>query len=406
MKPKMERMTYIAKCRAFQQAMKVFNYTIPYRTPICLEGSGSVEECGRILRENGFERVFVVTDKMIESLGLLSGLEAGLQKAAIVYDIFDEVEANPTTDTIENGYCHYALHQKQPLIALGGGSVIDTAKAIAAKSVHPRKSIHDLQGICKVHKKIPLLIAIPTTSGTGSETTLAAVITDTKTSHKASINDPCLIPKYAVLDPDLTMSLPPKISVTTGLDALTHAVESYLNGTYNTPLENFMAKEAVRLIYENLMQVYHHGEDREARLRMQKASFYAGRSFTRGCVGYVHAVGHTFSGLYKMPHGLAMSIVLPHVLRQYGKTIDKKLAELADVCKIPGTDTHEKAERFIAWIEKVKEETGIPKGVKDIQEEDIAQIISWAIEEANPLYPTPVVWMEDDFKKLIDTLRN
>lgn len=267
------------------------------------------------------------------------------------------------------------------------------------------KTIEKLKGNLRVHKKIPTIFAVPTTAGTGSETTVAAVITLSKNKHKITVNDPCLMPRYAVLDPELTVGLPPHVTSTTGLDALVHAVESYTNHTYNTKLDNDLAEKAVKLIYENLYTCYKDGKNIEARQNMQKAAFYAGRSFTRGCVGYVHSVGHTLSGLYGMPHGLAMSIILPHVLHQYGPAIYKYLAKLADVINIQGKDDAEKSKNFIAWIEDLNEKMDIPKSVDCIKDEDIDQIIQWAMKEANPLYPVPVVWKKQDFMRLIDTLR-
>lgn len=282
---------------------------------------------------------------------------------------------------------------------------MDCAKAIGAKAAHPNKTVAQLQGILKVHKRVPMFFAVPTTAGTGSETTVAAVITDAATHHKASINDPCIIPKYAVLDPELTMGLPPFVTATTGLDALCHAVEAYTNHTYNTKLENELALKAVKLIYDNLLPAYRNGSDLEARQNMQKAAFFAGRAFTRGCVGYVHAVGHTLSGLYGVAHGLAMSILLPHVMRQFGPAVYTRLAELADVCGIGGADEKEKATRFIEWIEQMKQEMNLPVGVDMIKDEDVEQIIDWAMKEANPLYPVPVIWGREDFKRLLAAVR-
>lgn len=281
---------------------------------------------------------------------------------------------------------------------------MDCAKAIGARVARPRKSVAQLQGILKILKRVPLFFAVPTTSGTGSETTVAAVITDSATHHKASINDPSIIPKYAILDPELTIGLPPFVTATTGMDALCHAVESYTNHTYCTKVENDLAKKAVKLIYDNLLKAYNDGSDLEARQNMQLAAFYAGRSFTRGCVGYVHAVGHTLGGLYGVPHGLAMSIILPHVMRQFGPAVYKRLSELADVCGIEGANEKEKAIRFIEWIEQLKKDMGIPAGIDVIKEEDVPQIIRWASKEANPLYPVPVIWQAEDFGRLIDTL--
>ena len=339
-------------------------------------------------------------------LGLLDKMLASLKEANMEYALFYDIERNPTSNNVEEGYKVYRDEKCECLVAFGGGAPMDCAKGIAAKSVHPKKSVAQLQGILKVHHKIPLFFAITTTAGTGSETTVAAVITDSATHHKASINDPAIIPNYAILDPELTTGLPPFVTATTGMDALCHAVEAYTNHTYNTKLEDRLSKDAVKLIYENLLTAYENGSDLTARQNMQRAAFFAGRAFTRGCVGYVHAVGHTLGGLYGTPHGLAMSIILPHVMRQFGPAVHEKLADLADVCGIGGNTVAEKAENFILWIEDMKRKMNIPEGVDVIQDMDVEQIITWALKEANPLYPVPVVWNRDDLRKLIATLRN
>lgn len=392
-------------CRTFQAVMKVGNYFLGYRMPEYIEGPGSIARLPQFMKEKGASKTLVVTDPNLRKLGLLDGMLKSLEEAGFEYAIFSDIAPNPTSDNVEAGYKVYRAENCQCLVAFGGGAPMDCAKGIAAKSVHPNKSVAQLQGILKVHHRIPLFFAIPTTAGTGSETTVAAVITDSATHHKASINDPCIIPKYAILDPELTRGLPPFVTATTGMDALCHAVEAYTNHTYNTKLEDRLAREAVRLIHENLLKAYHNGADLEARQNMQRASFFAGRAFTRGCVGYVHAVGHTLGGLYGTPHGLAMSIILPHVMRQFGAAVHAHLAELADVCGMPGNTPAEKAEAFLRWIEDMKKEMNIPAGVDVIKDEDVEQIITWALKEANPLYPVPVIWGREDMRTLIRTLR-
>ena len=282
---------------------------------------------------------------------------------------------------------------------------MDCGKAIAARNARPNKSVKKLQGILKVRRKICPFFAVPTTAGTGSETTVAAVITEASTHHKAPINDPAILPRYAILDPELTVGLPKSITATTGMDALCHAVEAYTNHTYNTKEEDERAKNAVKLIYQYLYRAYENGNDMEARQKMQVAAFDAGRAFTRGCVGYVHAVGHTLGGLYGVAHGVAMSVILPYVLRQFGEAVYDSLADLADVCNIKGTNNKEKALNFISWIEEMKDKMSIPKGFDCIKDEDIEQIITWADAEANPLYPVPVIWNRNDFRKLIESIR-
>ena len=392
-------------CRTFQAGMKVGNYFLGYRMPEYIEGPGSIRRLPEFMREKGAEKVLVVTDNNLMKLGLLDKMLDSLKEAGFDFVIFSDIAVNPTSDDVEAGFKVWRENACQCIVAFGGGAPMDCAKAIAAKAVHPNKTVAQLQGILKVHAKIPLFFAIPTTSGTGSETTVAAVITDSATHHKASINDPAILPKYAILDPELTMGLPPFVTATTGMDALCHAVEAYTNHTYNTPLEDKLAKEAVQLIHENLLKAYRDGSDLTARQNMQRAAFFAGRAFTRGCVGYVHAVGHTLGGLYGVPHGLAMSIILPHVMRQFGAAVHAKLADLAAVCGIGGADDAARAENFIRWIEDMKTEMEIPAGADMIRDEDVEQIITWALAEGNPLYPVPVVWGREDMRRLIATLR-
>lgn len=399
-------MIYSIFDRTFQLGMKAGNYFLGYRMPEYIEGAGCIKKLPKMILERGVNNVLLVTDKGILSLGLTKGLEDAMNEAGLKYTVFSDLQPNPTDENIEAGYKVFKDNGCLGIVAFGGGSAMDCAKGIAAKDAHPDKTIAQLQGVLKVHKEIVPFWAVPTTAGTGSETTVAAVITIAATKHKASINDPSILPKYAVLDPELTMGLPPFVTATTGMDALCHAVESYTNWTYLTDLEKDLSKKAVKLIYDNILKAYEDGSDLEARQNMQRAAFYAGRSFTRGCVGYVHAVGHTLGGLYGVPHGLAMSVILPHVMRQFGGAVHKRLAELAEVCGITGKNDAEKAEKFISWIEETNKKMGLPTGFDIIKEEDIPQMIEWADKEANPLYPVPVVWGETELRTLINTLRS
>lgn len=394
-----------AYCRTFQAVLKIGNYFMGYRMPHYWEGAGKIRELGALLKEKGLNDVLVVTGSGMVRRGQVQPMLDGFQENGIRYTVQTFDHPDPSSDDVELGYKTYLENGCKTIVALGGGSRIDCAKGIAAKAVHPKKKIPQLQGLLKVHWPIPPFVAIPTTAGAGSETTVAAVITDSATHRKAAINDPFLIPKYAVLDPELTQGLPPFTTATTGMDALAHAVEAYTNHTYNTKLENRLAKEAVQLIHDNILLAVEDGSDLEARQNMQRAAFYAGRAFTRGCVGYVHAVGHTLGGLYGVAHGLAMSVLLPHVMRQYGEKAHARLAELADACGIGGNTVAEKAENFIAWIEETNKKMGLPSTFDCVRDEDIPQMIAWARKEANPLYPVPVVWGEEDFRKLIRTIR-
>ena len=402
---KAKRALKIGYCRTFQAVMKVGNYFLGYHTPAVIEGAGCIRSLPAEIRKTGITNVLIVTDGTLMKLGLLDSLQKAMDGEGVRYSIFSDIQPNPTDENVEAGYKVFHENGCEGIVAFGGGSPMDCAKGIAAKNAHPKTPVVKFQGVLRVHKKVVPLWAVPTTAGTGSETTLAAVITEARTHHKASINDPVLIPLCAVLDPELTAGLPGGVTATTGMDALCHAVESYTNWTYCTPLEKDYSKRAVSLIHDNLYEAYINGQNIEARQNMQKAAFYAGRSFTRGCVGYVHAVGHTLGGLYGVPHGLAMAVILPHVMKQFGPAVYEKLADLADSCGIKGDTDVEKAQRFIVWIDEMNEKMNIPKGFSVIKEEDIPQIIRWADKEANPLYPVPVIWFEEDFRKLIDTLR-
>ena len=392
-------------CRTFQAVLKVGNYFMGYRMPTYLEGPGKIRELGAFLKEKNINDVLVVTGTGMVRRGQVQPLLDGFESAGIRYTLQTFDHPDPSSDDVELGFKTYRENGCKALVALGGGSRIDCAKGIAAKVVHPKKTVSQLQGLLKVHWPIPPFVAIPTTAGAGSETTVAAVITDSATHRKAAINDPFLIPKYAVLDPELTVGLPPYTTATTGMDALAHAVEAYTNHTYNTKLENRLAKEAVKLIHDNILIAFEDGANLEARQNMQRGAFYAGRAFTRGCVGYVHAVGHTLGGLYGVAHGLAMAVLLPHVMREFGASAHKRLAELADVCGIGGENEAEKANAFIRWIEETNKKMGLPDSFDMIREEDIDQMIAWASKEANPLYPVPVVWSKKDFRRFIQSIR-
>jgi alcohol dehydrogenase class IV len=347
-------------------------------------------------------------------------LDAGLLKAGIgrrVTEILDQeglpyvqfsgVEANPTVGIVEAVRELYLREGCGGILALGGGSVMDAAKAAGARVVRPRRSLQQMAGLFKVGKKLPPLIAVPTTSGTGSETTIAALVTDPATHHKYAIMDLRLIPRYAVLDPDLVEGLPPGITAATGMDALTHAVEAYLCRSYNTPESIRDALDAVGLIFENLERAYRNGRDREARQAMMLASYKAGFAFTRSGVGNVHAIAHTLGGLYNTPHGLANAVILPAVLEDYGRGVYKKLARLAEVSRTApeGASEEGKARAFIAAIYALNERMGIPRRFDFIREEDIPQMSRWAFRESNPLYPVPVIYNEARFRRVIESLR-
>ncbi len=396
---------YWGYARTFQGAVKLGNCFLGYRTPELIQGPGCLGTLGAILKEKNINDILLVTGEGMLRRGTAQPLLDSMEAQGIRFAVAAYSKPDPTDADVEWGYELYRQKNCRAIVALGGGSRIDCAKAIAARVARPKKTVTQMQGLLRVKGKLPPFVAIPTTAGAGSESTIAAIITESATHRKAAVMDPCLMPRYAVLDPTLTVSLPPATTASTGMDALTHAVEAYLNRTYNTSLENDLAKKAVGLIYENLLRVYENGADLEARQNMQLAAFYAGRAFTRGCVGYVHALGHTLGGLYGVGHGDAMAALLPRVLRQYGAAAHRRLAELADVCGMAGNTEEEKAEAFLAWIEKTNGKLGVAPSFPVIRDADIPRMIAWAMKEANPLYPVPVIWDEADFENMIQKIR-
>lgn len=384
-------------CRAFQKAFHIAIPFLPYRKP---KIAGSVKELPEIIMRHKCTHVLIITDGGIMKLGLTRRLEKALKEAGIPYTIYDKTVANPTTVNVREALELYHKEGCDAIIGFGGGSSMDCAKAVGACAVKPNQSLAQMKGILKVHKKLPLLMAVPTTAGTGSETTLAAVITDSDTRYKYAINDFPLIPRYAVLDPKVTLSLPPFITATTGMDALTHAVEAYI-GNSTTIDTRRDALKAIKLIFENIDIAYEHGDNIQARRNMLHASFYAGCAFTKSYVGYVHAVAHSLGGQYNVPHGLANAILLPLVLREYGSCIDKKLHRLAIAAGLADKNTpdHEAAELFIRAIEEMKERLGIVNIVKEIQETDILKLAHYADKEANPLYPVPKLMDASELEK-------
>ena len=395
-------------CRVFQFFFHFGAFVLPWRKAIRIEGAGCIKEIPALLKGNNGSRPIVVTDPGLVKAGIAARITGVLEKAEIPYVLYSEVEANPSVNTVNKVYDLYRSGGCDCFIALGGGSSMDAAKAAAARVVQPKKSVNQMGGLFRVMRKLPLFIAVPTTAGTGSETTIAALITDTETHHKYAVIDLNLVPRYAVLDPELTLGLPPAITAATGMDALTHAVESYLCWAMRTKETMRFSLEAVKEIFEKLPKVYKNGADIEARQAMLIASYKAGAAFTRTSVGNIHSIAHTLGGLYNTPHGLANAVILPIVLEDYGRDVWEKLARLAEASgALPASATtdEEKAKSFISAIYQMNEKMGIPRGFDYIKNEDIPQITEWAFKESNPVYPVPVIYDRARFRKIVELIK-
>ncbi|MBP3329042.1 MAG: iron-containing alcohol dehydrogenase [Clostridia bacterium] len=393
---------YRAYQTAYKGAMTFLNWDEPY----LLKGEGAVKKLPALVKSKGINNVLIVTDKGLMSLGLLNGMLEQMDKNEVKYVIYDGVQPNPTIDNIEEARRMYLKNGCQGIIAFGGGSPMDCAKAAGARVTNPNKSVVSMRGQLKIVHKLPPFFAVPTTAGTGSEVTLAAVVSNPETHEKNAINDPKLRPKYAVLDPELTLGLPPHITSTTGMDALTHAVEAYI-GRSNVASTEKYAEDATKLIFENLEKVYENDKDVEARENMLMASYWAGMAFTRAYVGYVHAIAHNLGGLYGTPHGLANAVILPYVLEYFGESAYPRLAKLADVAGITeaGMSVADKAKLFIKRIKEMNANMNIPEHFEFIEDKDIPTLVQRALKEANPLYPVPKIMDEKDCREVILKIR-
>ena len=384
-------------CRVFQTAFRMTLPVLPYREPEIIR---SCAEIGKAAKKEKISSVLIVTDKGIVNNGLVGPVEAALQASSISYYIYADTQPNPTVQNVEDALQVYHVNHCDALIAVGGGSSMDCAKAVGARVVYPKRTVNQLGGKLKVWRKLPTLIAIPTTAGTGSETTLAAMITDSITHHKYAIMSFPLIPKYAVLDASLTYSLPPHLTATTGVDALTHAVEAYI-GRSTSKETRRLALEATKLVFENVEEANKDGNNHTARENMLHAAYKAGIAFSKSYVGYIHAVAHSLGGKYGTPHGLANAVVMPYVLESYGKSVYKKLHRLGIAA---GVATEEDAPmtgaiKFINAVKALNAGMNIPEKLSGIQKGDIPSLAKHAAKEANPLYPVPKLMTKKELEQ-------
>lgn len=386
-----------AFCRVFQTAFKLALPLLPYREP---EIASSCSELGNVFKKENIRSVLIVTDKGIVNNGLVAPLEKVLNENGVAYTVYDNTLPNPTVQNVEEALAIYNQNRCDSIIAIGGGSSMDCAKALGARVAYPKRTVGQMKGILRILRRLPTLIAVPTTAGTGSEVTLAAIITDPEKHYKYALMSFPLIPHYAVLDAALTYTLPPHLTSTTGMDALTHAVEAYI-GRSTTKETRRLALEAVTLIFENVETAYADGKNHKSRENMLVAAYKAGIAFSKSYVGYIHAVAHSLGGRYGTPHGLANAVIMPYVLEAYGESAYKKLHELgvaAGVCN--ENDSHKDgAEKFIDAIKALNAKMGIPDKISGIKKEDIAVMAKHAEKEANPLYPVPKLMTEKELEK-------
>jgi alcohol dehydrogenase class IV len=364
---------------------------VPISRPTTFVGPGSGLKLCAAIGQFGFKRVLIVTDAVLVKLGLVEPLRRALSEQGIDVAVHDAITPDPTYPVLQAGYQAAKQHGSEAILAIGGGSVIDAAKVIGAMVVSG-KSPQKLIGTLKVGKPMLPLFAIPTTAGTGSEVTVAAVVTDPVKHEKSAVIDPRLVPAGAALDPLLMKGMPRSITAATGMDALTHAVEAYTNRWPHAETA-FHAISAVRMIFANLPRACANGEDLEAREAMALASFYAGLAFTKAYVGYVHAFSHKVGGMYGVPHGLGNAILLPYVLDflKDAPLAQQRLAELAVAIGAgqPSESPAVLAQRFVDRVRELNRTVGIPEKLAPLKSGDVHEIARAAMIEAHRDYPVP-----------------
>lgn len=375
-----------------------------YMQPKMIKGEHALLDLVDVLKEKHLTHYMIVTTPGFIKRRTLQSFFEALTQNDIQYSIFHDVKPDPEISDVEKLKEMFIKDGCQALIAIGGGSVIDCSKAALACVQMKNLDVKTVLHTGRVSKQLPLLIAVPTTAGTGSEVTAGAVITDPIKKRKYALSHLFLIPKYAVLDASLLTSLPAKMTAYSGMDALTHAIEAYIN-CFNNRKTNEYALCAIKSIFQYLVPSFEDGLNMQYRLELLEASYNAGVAISNNYVGYVHAIAHGIGGMYHLQHGMINAIILPIVLEEYGGAVVGKLAKIADVVGITGATDQDKSKQFIQKLKELNQIFSIPTSIPEIQEEDIHYLATGAEKEGNPTYPTPVTWNVAKFEKVIRKIK-
>lgn len=362
---------------------------IPVSRPTVLDGVGSAERLCQMIVQMEFKRVTLITDEVLLELGLCDPLKACLEDAGIAVDVFSGVVPDPPFEVVEAGAAQMRSHRTDAVLAVGGGSTLDAAKAMSI-AVTNTKAIRDMAGLLRVRQVGLPLFAVPTTAGTGSEVTAVTVVSDAQAKQKRVYIDPKLVPFAAALDASLMTGIPKHITAPTGMDALTHAVEAFISDWANDETRRYSIS-ATKMVFSNLKRAYDDGSDLEARGAMALASHFAGLAFGRAGVGYVHAISHQLGARYHVPHGLGNAVVLPRVLRFSEDVARDRLAILGRAIGVADASASDESASFafIEAVEALKESVGIPRHLEQIQPADIEEMASLALTEAHSTYAVP-----------------
>ena len=383
------------------RALGIAARLVPAPTPFMLTGPGSSVELARLIADRGARSVLVVTDGVLLKLGVVAPVLNALKEAGLAVTVFSEVEPDPTIGIIMAGIEQLRASGATAVLAVGGGSPIDAAKAMIACYASGRRP-EDLDGYFKVRAPVVPFFAVPTTAGSGSEVTVASVVSDPGAGRKFAIVDNKLVPAAIALDPNLMVGLPPQVTAATGMDALTHAIESNLS-TLATPATRALSVAAARAIFRDLPRACADGRDIDARQSLALASCLAGLAFTRASVGYVHAIAHQLGPLYHLPHGYLNAILLPYVLDFYVDGAAPRMAELARACGLGRDDENPRslAMSLVVAIRQLNACVGIPPTLEQIADADIPEIVRRALAEAHGTYPVPAYMSAADCTNIV-----
>ncbi|AXY01191.1 iron-containing alcohol dehydrogenase [Vibrio alfacsensis] len=385
--------------RGYTNGLKVAAHILPMPRPTLFSGAGSTYELIEAIAELGFKKLLLVTDEGLVQIGMAKQISQTAQSQGLEVVLYSEVKPDPTYDQVESGLDVYFQSQCDAILALGGGSAMDCAKVIAAR-VTNRRPIKRLAGLFRIWRAPAPLFVIPTTSGTGSEVTIAAVVSEPDTHKKTPLMDPKLVPLMAALDANLLLGLPPKITADTGIDALTHALEAYIsrNATQETKAYSVAA---MKLIFEYLPRAVEKGSDVNARHKMAMASYYAGLAFTKASLGYVHAFSHNLGAKYGLPHGMANGLALLPVLRFSLPEIEPQLAALSEGLEVGESEEIPSAQAFIDRIENLYQAIGIEQVTDKVQPSDTQELVRLILKEAHWNYPVPKFMNEQECAQIL-----
>ena len=385
----MLRLLRIYFYKSLMVMLKLVARLLPQARPMIYTGQDSSLQMCRSMAYLEIRKVLIVTDPVLKKLGVLDKIIKVMDETGIEWCVYSDVLPDPTYTIVQEGVSVLREQNCDAVLAVGGGSPIDAAKVIAVLATNDTP-LRKLAGVLKVKKPGLPLFAVPTTAGTGSEVTIAAVVSDPDTHQKTPVMDPKVVPVAAALDPLLMVGMPPHITAATGMDALTHAIEAYISTHASTETDGY-AKSAIKMILKYLPKAYGNGEDLQAREAMALASCYAGLAFTKANLGYVHAISHNLGAMYQIPHGLANGIVLPYVLEYSRDAVTDRLAQLAVAVDLGTTDLGEDklSEMFIDKVKQLCKELNIPEKVEPLNKADIGSIAKDALKEAHYLYPVP-----------------